>query len=112
MEISKMIINKSKDDYRIEQAYKYRGDDYWDWWVWVEASDANLDKISNVIYNLHYTFKIPVRKIDTRENKFRLKTSGWGVFTIYIRLNFKDDSVLDLEHDLELYYPSDENNNS
>lgn len=112
MEVSKREINRSKDNYKIEQGYKYMGDDYWEWWVWIEASDADLDKISNVVYNLHYTFRNPVRKVDTRETKFKLKTSGWGVFTIYVRLNFKDESVLDLEHELELYYPSGEKNDA
>lgn len=110
MEVSQIKAHKSRGNYKIAQGYDYKGDDYWDWWVWVESSDVNLDKIDNVIYNLHYTFREPVRTIKTRENKFKLKTSGWGVFTIYARLNFKDNSVLELEHELELYYPSGEKN--
>lgn len=95
----------SRGKYEIAQDYSYIGDDFWNWSVWIEASETSLDKIENVIYNLHYTFKEPVRIINTRNNKFKLETSGWGTFTIYARINFKDKSVLELEHELELYYP-------
>ena len=106
MQISQIKKNKSKGKYKITQDYKYTSDDYWTWSVWIEAKDDDLDKIENVIYNLHYTFNEPVKLINTRNNKFRLDASGWGTFTIYARLNFKDSSVLELEHELELFYPS------
>lgn len=110
MQISTVKLHKTKDRYTINQGYEYIGEDYWDWWVWVESSDANLDKIDHVVYNLHYTFREPVQVVRTRENKFMLKTSGWGTFVIYVRLNFKDGSVLDLSHELELLYPSGKKN--
>ena len=106
MQILKTKKHPSNGKFKISQDFKYRGDDYWDWSIWVEASDANLDKIKEVVYNLHYSFPKPVRVIKTRENKFKLSTAGWGTFTIYVRLNFKDGTVLDLEHELELYYPN------
>lgn len=110
MQISTVKLHKAKDRYTIKQDSKYIGEDYWDWWVWIDSTDKGLDKIDNVVYNLHYTFRPPVQVINTRENKFKLQTSGWGTFIIYVRLNFKDGSVLDLEHELELYYPSGEKN--
>ena len=110
MKIKNIKIHSSDDEYKIEQSSEYRGDDYWDWSLWIESGESGLDKIENVIYNLHYTFPNPVRTIKTRENKFKLETSGWGIFTIYARISFKDETVLDLEHELELYYPSGEKN--
>ena len=110
MKIKNTKIHSSEDEYKIEQSSEYRGDDYWDWSLWIESGESGLDKIENVIYNLHYTFPNPVRTIRTRENKFKLETSGWGIFTIYARISFKDETVLDLEHELELYYPSGEKN--
>ena len=110
MKIQSVKKHKSKDKYTIEQSYKYAGDDYWEWSVWIESTEKGLDKIENVIYNLHYTFPNPVQTIKTRENKFKLETSGWGVFIIYARINFKDKTVLELEHELELYYPDGEKN--
>lgn len=104
MKIQSFIKNTSEGEYKIAQEYSYLGDDFWDWQIWIEGTDINLDKIENVTYTLHYTFVDPVRTISTREDKFRLHASGWGTFTIYAMLNFKDNSVLELEHELELYY--------
>jgi transcription initiation factor IIF auxiliary subunit len=105
MKVQKIKEHKTDDVFRIQQHQEYTGDDYWNWSVWIEASDANLNKIESVIYNLHYSFKEPVKIIKTRKNKFRLDTAGWGTFTIYARINFKDETVLELQHELELLYP-------
>lgn len=40
-----------------------------------------------------------------RTSKFRLKTMGWGNFTLYCKVVHKDGSVLNLAHELELRYP-------
>ncbi|WP_296703488.1 pYEATS domain-containing protein [Algoriphagus sp.] len=92
-------------DYSTKQSATYKGKDSWDWSIWIESSDSGLEQIDYVIYNLHSSYKNPVKKINSRTNNFRLDSSGWGTFTIYIRLHFLDKSILDLEHELELYYP-------
>ena len=107
MKIKSTKEHGSVEKYEVKQDYFYTGDDYWDWSIWIESSEKGLDKISNVIYNLHYTFPNPVRKITTRENKFKLETSGWGIFTIYVQIVFKDETTLNLEHDLLLQYPDE-----
>ncbi len=101
--------NKS-GNYKVAQSAHYEGDDWWKWSVWIDANEKDLMKIENVIYNLHFTFNDPVKIVKTRENKFRLDSSGWGTFVIYVRINFKDKTVLDLEHELELYYPDGKKN--
>jgi transcription initiation factor IIF auxiliary subunit len=106
-EVSKAAKSNPGGKYKVAQDYKYTGDDYWDWSVWIDASDADLDKIDKVVYNLHFSFREPVQVIKTRQNKFKLKNSGWGTFTMYVRISFKDDTVLDLEHELELNYPDE-----
>ena len=90
---------------RIEQDYDYKKDDWWDWSVWVEGTDEELNNVSAVVYTLHPTFPNPVRKITDRSSKFRLRTAGWGGFTIYANLLHKDGSETPLEHELMLYYP-------
>lgn len=107
MYLKKIQQYNTDSEFRIAQDFHYTGDDSWDWSIWLEAPEEELDKVTNVIYNLHYTFAEPVRTVTTRENKFRLESSGWGTFTIYARVNFKDETVLELEHELELYYPED-----
>jgi transcription initiation factor IIF auxiliary subunit len=88
----------------IEQDFQYQGEDWWRWWVWLEGSDEDLDAVQEVTYILHPTFPNPVRTIRSREDKFRLETSGWGTFTIYAKVLHKDGEVSDLQHDLILRY--------
>jgi transcription initiation factor IIF auxiliary subunit len=57
---------------RIEQGIKYQGDDYWNWWIWIEGSQEELDQIDHVTYILHPTFPNPVREVNNRSTKFRL----------------------------------------
>lgn len=91
---------------RIEQGFKYQGDDYWDWWVWIEGSPQELDQIERVIYILHPTFPSPVREVKDRSTKFRLQTAGWGVFLIRATVRHRDGKETPLSHDLRLEYPS------
>lgn len=105
MKIASVKSHPSGGGYKIAQDSKYRGEDYWDWSVWIDANEQDLDKIDHVVYNLHFSFPDPVKIIKTRQNKFKLNASGWGTFTIFVRVNFKDETVLDLEHELELFYP-------
>lgn len=104
MEVKKYTENTNKSSYRLAQDSKYAGDEYWDWSIWVEASDKDLDKIECVTYNLHISFPEPVQIKKNRQDKFKLRTSGWGTFTIYARITFKDKTIMQLEHDLELSY--------
>ena len=108
MKIKSTKVHSEEENYRIEQDYFYTGDDYWDWSIWVESSDSGLDKIDHVVYNLHYTFRKPVIIVNSRDNKFKMETSGWGTFTIYVQIVFKDETTLNLEHELVLTYPDDE----
>ena len=63
---------------RITQDEKYAGDDWWEWSVWIDADEAELDAIEFVQYTLHHTFAKPVRRVSERSTRFRLNSSGWG----------------------------------
>lgn len=60
------------------------------WCTFLDVGRAVLDTVETVEYILHPTFPDPVRRIDDREHCFALLSSGWGVFTIDIRVHFKD----------------------
>jgi transcription initiation factor IIF auxiliary subunit len=94
--------------YQIAQGYKYIGNDRWSWRVWIDASDSELDKIKQVTWYLHHTFREPVviKKKKSRSEKFILKRKGWGVFQIRAELSLNDGSSDSLTHWLELAYPS------
>ncbi len=96
--------------YIIQQDSKYQDNDWWSWWIWIEGTNDDLDKISSVTYILHSTFKNPVQKTSDRSTKFMLKTGGWGTFTFYANILLKDGKEVKLSHDLKLFYPSGEEN--
>jgi transcription initiation factor IIF auxiliary subunit len=94
----------------IKQSERYEGDEWWSWSVWIDGTEKDLDEVDYVEYTLHPTFRSPVRTIKTRDNGFKLSTSGWGGFLIYARVCNKNDSVVQLKHQLALYYPSKQEN--
>jgi len=89
----------------IKQGFDYQGEDYWNWWIWLDGSDKELDRVASVTYTLHRTFPNPVRTVTDRASKFILKTAGWGVFRIRATVSFKDGDSEQLTHDLRLEYP-------
>ena len=90
---------------KVAQDSAYQGDDWWKWSIWIDGSNRELDQVKEVSYTLHPTFPNPVRTIADRSSKFRLKTSGWGVFTIRAKVTKKNGEEVKLKHQLELLYP-------
>jgi transcription initiation factor IIF auxiliary subunit len=90
---------------RIEQGFEYQGEDCWEWWVWLDGSEREVDQVDHVVYILHPTFPKPVRKVTDRSTKFLLKTSGWGVFEIQAKVIHNDREETLLKHFLVLKYP-------
>ncbi len=74
--------------------------DWWEWGVHLTGPAQLLNKVRCVEYTLHPSFPNPKRTVCERENRFELKTSGWGTFTIAIRVMLQDGSVVNLEHEL------------
>ncbi len=95
----------ARTSYKIEQGYRYEDDNWWSWWIWIEANESHLNQIEHVTYTLHPTFRNPVRKVTNRRNKFKLETEGWGTFAIYAKVQLKNGENVDLEHQLYLAYP-------
>ncbi|MDR4467776.1 MAG: TIR domain-containing protein [Nitrospira sp.] len=86
----------------IKQETVRKGKDWWEWSVWLDGEKKELDAIAHVVYTLHPTFPNPVVRVSDRKTKFRLDSSGWGEFTIYLQINQKDGSTIKREHHLEL----------
>jgi transcription initiation factor IIF auxiliary subunit len=80
-----------------------RGDhDWYQWMVFVDENDNVLNKIEHVQYLLHRTFPNPLRISDDRKSKFALESSGWGSFTVYITVRFKDGTEEEERYFLDL----------
>jgi transcription initiation factor IIF auxiliary subunit len=89
----------------VAQDQTYLDNDRWKWSVWIEGADQELDQIKEVTYRLHSSFRNPLRTIRDRDTKFKLKSEGWGVFQIPVKVVLHNGEVLKLQHDLELFYP-------
>jgi transcription initiation factor IIF auxiliary subunit len=77
---------------------------WWDWTVFVSGPQQALAQVRCVEYTLHPTFQNPVRTVCNRGSgprAFGLSSSGWGTFTIGIRVILKDGRVQELSHRLE-----------
>jgi len=87
---------------QVEQWTEQVSERKWQWSVWIEGDDSELDSIEHVTYQLHETFVNPVVVISDRESNFKLDSSGWGQFVMYITIDHKDsDEPTYLEHFLE-----------
>jgi hypothetical protein len=86
----------------------YRGDDWWDWNVWLEGQPAELDAVKEVVWHLHPSFTPSKETRRNRSEGFRLSTSGWGTFAIKAELIMKSGRTEIITHELQLTYPNDE----
>jgi prokaryotic YEATS domain/TIR domain len=80
----------------------------WEWAVWVEGEEAQLDKIEAVEYPLHPTFPQPVQRVRDRRTKFRLDEWCSEEFEINAHVLKKDGTKTHLKHWLELPTPDGE----
>ncbi len=93
----------STTSFTIGQSSERRiGEDYFDWAIWIEGDKTTLQTIKKVTYYLHDTFPDPVRVKWKATTKFKLKTSGWGTFMIYIHILLKDGQEVEQSHYLIL----------
>lgn len=74
----------------------------WDWKIWLEGSDAELDQVDWVRYQLHPTFPNPTHVVKNRAAKFALKSAGWGEFLIYVLVRLTSGEDVELNHWLDL----------
>lgn len=90
----------------VRQRCNYRGQDWWEWAVWIEAPDKVLDEIEYVEYKLHPTFPDPVRRTTNRNEKFLIESAGWGEFMIGVEISTRKGEHLKRQHWLTLDYPA------
>ena len=96
--------------YSIRQSSEYVTNNRWHWETWIDASDSELNQITDVIWYLHETFPQPVIKKTTRNNNFRLSQTGWGIFLLHADINLKNSETIDLSH--QLSFENAENKNA
>ncbi len=82
----------------ISQTVEEKSSRHWKWSVWLEGPSYELDGIQSVTYQLHSTFNKPIREVSDRQSGFRLDSSGWGQFMIYITLLYRDGTKEQRQH--------------
>lgn len=105
VDANRACFRERKMTLRIKQASDYQGDDWWKWSIWLDGDDAELSAIERVIYTLHPTFAKPVQAIKSRRTGFKLASSGWGEFEIYLQIVYKSGKTRKRKHWLKLVYP-------
>ncbi len=81
------------------------GNEKWNWTVFIKGDPKAIAQVDRVQYTLHPTFPNPVRLVRDRgdlNRPFGLSATGWGTFTVGIRVFMKDGSYKDLEHKLKI----------
>jgi hypothetical protein len=86
----------------IQQTAGAAKDGRWDWSVWIDGPDADLDQVDTVEWVLHPTFSVPIVRVNERQSKFRLDSSGWAEFEINAHLTATDGGHQHLKHWLRL----------
>jgi transcription initiation factor IIF auxiliary subunit len=93
------------DQIDVKQSSEYVRRNWWNWSVWIEAPSTVLNDIEYVDYKLHSTFVDPVQHRTNPQEKFLLKSSGWGEFTINLEIKPKNGRAFTKRHWLTLEYP-------
>lgn len=63
--------------------------------------EGDLDSLKMVEYELHSTFKNPIRESTNRESGFPLNIWTWGEFDIYVIFHFKDGTTKETVYPLK-----------
>ena len=98
-------------EYRFDNYAKHVGSrGKYEWYRWkvfmVEPKEKEeLKKIKRVEYRLHETFPNPIRIVEDRNDRFALRSAGWGEFDIFITIYLEDGTEEHAKYYLDLGKP-------
>ena len=76
------------------------------WRVFLDEPPAVLNQIKCVEYKLHPTFPNPTQRRCTPADRFLLVASGWGEFTLLLKIEWQGGKVTTQSYALDLHSPS------
>jgi len=79
--------------------------------VWVDGSTSELKTIHSVDYELHPSFRNPMRHSENLENKFGITFWTWGMFDIAVTVTLKNGTEQHLDYYLSYDLPPDDGTN-
>ena len=77
-------------------------DGWYEWRVFLDGTDEELDGVQQVTYLLHPTFRDRVKVAHDRGSHFALSARGWGEFRVSATVQMKDGRVYEANHWLDL----------
>jgi transcription initiation factor IIF auxiliary subunit len=89
------------DSLDIQNVAEQVADESWQWTAFVSGSPDQIGKIACVQYTLHPTFPNPVQKVcssNDPKHPFALTATGWGMFNLRARIEFKDGTSKEITH--------------
>ena len=66
---------------------------WYEWCIFSPDSADVLENVREVEYQLHPSFADPIRRIDDLEHRFALFSSGWGEFTVRVKVAYKNGTM-------------------
>jgi transcription initiation factor IIF auxiliary subunit len=79
--------------------------------VWVDGDPADLDRVRQVEYELHPSFRRRLRSSRNRENNFGITIWTWGLFNVHIVISMLDGSQTEMDYFLDYQLPADDGTN-
>jgi hypothetical protein len=92
---------QTKSNIAIDNIAAYKGNDQWEWTVFIKSSPEVLNSIEYVQYTLHPSFSDPIQKVyktTATDYPFGLTRVGWGVFEVPVKVVFKTGEQLSLRY--------------
>jgi len=77
---------------------------FWHWTIFIRAPETLLAQVEQVEYKLHSTFDDPIKIVNQRGNgryAFPYNATGWGEFTVQVKIYYKNGTYQTLSHFLE-----------
>lgn len=102
--LSLACVTASAQELSSANVSTYLGNSRWSWTVFLTGPKEALETVSYVEYTLHPTFPNPVQRVDRTADPrypFGLTATGWGTFTVGIKVVFKNGQVRELSHMLQ-----------
>ncbi|MDZ4801870.1 MAG: DNA/RNA non-specific endonuclease [Bryobacteraceae bacterium] len=80
--------------------------EWWQWEVFLDGPDSDLDQVASVEYLLHPTFSEPRPRRTDRASRFAVRSEAWGEFMVYAEVQLRIGEPIHLRHWLRLQAPA------
>lgn len=113
MNIKMNISVKSSLIKSIDGKIKYKtfesdGREHYHLGLWIDGREEELNEIYKVEYELHPTFKKPIRSSNNRKNKFSITFWTWGTFDILVKIYKWSGEIEKLDYYMDYKLPKDD----